>query len=196
MAGSMDEAITATKGLVDAAEATNNPHTLSFALLACGFAFRDAEPKRAIETLRRGLVTAEDSGNRGNETHLLANLFRLEYVHGDPLDALDHVTLAIRNYHDSGDTATMRTPLAILAAFLDRRGYFEAAATIIGFALSSFAAAAFPEVNTASAHVRDRLGDQAYEMLAGAGAAMTTAAMVAYAYDQINRARTELEQNR
>ncbi|HEY6574783.1 MAG TPA: NB-ARC domain-containing protein, partial [Mycobacterium sp.] len=192
MAGSMDEAITATKGLVDAAEATHNPHTLSFGLLACGFAFRDAEPKRAIETLRRGLVTAEDSGNRGNETHLLANLFRLEYVHGDPLDALDHVTSAIRNYHDSGDTATMRTPLAILAAFLDRRGYFEAAAMITGFALSSFAAAAFPEVNTAIAHLRDRLGDQVYESFAGKGAAMTTAAMVAYAYDQIDQARTEL----
>jgi hypothetical protein len=61
----------------------------SFALLACGFAFRDAEPERAIEALRRGLLLAQDSGNRGNETHLLANLFRLEYVHGDPLMALD-----------------------------------------------------------------------------------------------------------
>ena len=45
-------------GLVEAAEATDNPHALSFALLAHGFAFRDADPDRAREALRRGLVIA------------------------------------------------------------------------------------------------------------------------------------------
>ena len=41
-----------------AAEATDNPHALSFALLAHGFPFRDADPDRACEALRRGLVIA------------------------------------------------------------------------------------------------------------------------------------------
>jgi hypothetical protein len=36
------------------------------------------------------------------------------------------------------------------------------------------------------------LGDQTYESLARKGEAMTTAAMVTYAYDQIEQARTEL----
>jgi indolepyruvate ferredoxin oxidoreductase len=43
---------------------------LAFALLADGFAFRDADPDRAREALRRGLVIAHDSGNRDIETHL------------------------------------------------------------------------------------------------------------------------------
>ena len=97
VAGSEDEAMAATKGLIDAAEATGNPCVLSWALLAYGFAFRDADPDRAREAMRRGVVIAQDSGNRTNETHLAANLARLEAEHGDPLAALDHITLAIRN---------------------------------------------------------------------------------------------------
>ncbi len=44
-----------------------------------------------------------------------------------------------------------------------------------------------------SLHPGDVLGDQTYESLARAREKMTTAAMVAYAYDQIDQTRTELE---
>ena len=64
---SREEAMAAATGLIDAAEATHNPYALSFALLAYGFAFRDADPDRALDALRRGLVIAQDSGNRGIE---------------------------------------------------------------------------------------------------------------------------------
>ena len=40
---------------------------------------------------------------------------------------------------------------------------------------------AFPEINTTIAHLRDVLGDPAYESLACEGGTMTTAAMVTYA---------------
>ena len=53
IAGSEDEAMAAAKGLIDAAEATGNPCALSFALMAYGFAFRDADPDRAREAMRR-----------------------------------------------------------------------------------------------------------------------------------------------
>jgi hypothetical protein len=38
------------------------------------------------------------------------------------------------------------------------------------------------------------LGEQNYESIAQSGAAMTTAEVVAYAYDQIDQARAALEQ--
>jgi hypothetical protein len=38
-----------------------------------------------------------------------------------------------------------------------------------GFALNAIAAAAFPEITTAIAHLRDVLGDQIYESLARIG---------------------------
>jgi hypothetical protein len=62
-----------------------------------------------------------------------------------------------------------------------------------GFALSPFSAAAFPEITTAITHLRDVLGEATYESLARKGETMTTTAMVTYAYDQIDQARTELE---
>ena len=51
-------------------------------------------------------MIAQDSGNRYNETHLAVILCRLEAEYGDPLAALDYFTVAIRNYHDSGNTTT------------------------------------------------------------------------------------------
>ena len=80
----------------------------------------------------------------------------------------------------------------MLAAFSDRLGRYESAATIAGFAFSPLTAAVLPEFNTAIAHLRDILGDQTYESLARKGETMTTAAMATYAYDQIDQARAEL----
>ena len=143
--------------------------------------------------MRRGVVIAHDSGNRTIETYLASNLAGLEAEHGDPLAALDHVSLAIRKYRDSGNTTVLiRTPLAVLAALLDRLGVHEPAATIARFAISPFTAMATPELNAAIAHLRDVLGDQTYESLARAGETMTTAALAAYAYDQIDQVRAEL----
>jgi predicted ATPase len=191
-AGAGDEARAAATGLIDAAEATHNPYALAYALFGYGFAFFDADPVRALEALRRGLVIAQDSGNRYAESLLTAGASRVEAEHGDPLAALDYVTLTIRSFHDAGNTTLMRSPLATLAALLDRIGRYEPAATIAGFALSPLTATGFPEFNTAIAHLRDVLGDPAYESLARKGEAMTTAAMATYAYDQIDQARTEL----
>jgi tetratricopeptide (TPR) repeat protein len=184
--------MSATEGLIDTAEATANPFALSLALTAYAFACRNADPDRALEAMHRGLVIAQDSGNRYNETHLAANLAELEAERGDPLAALDHITLAIRNFHDSGNVATIRSPLTNLAVFLDRLGRHEPAATIAGFAFSPLTAAAFPQINATITHLRDVLGDQTYESLARTGETMTTAERATYAYDQIDQARTEL----
>ena len=193
IAGSFEKAKVASNGLIEAAEATRNPHALSYALLAHGFACRDTDPGRALEDMRRGLLIAHDSGNRANESHLAASLCRLEADYGDPLAALDYFALSIHNYQDSGNTTTIRVPLAILAAFLDRLGCHEPAATIAGFAFDPLTAAWVPEINTTITHLRDVLGNQTYESLARKGETMTTAAMATYAYDQIDQARTTLE---
>ena len=191
LAGCGEEARAAANGLIDTAEATHNPYVLSFALYVHGYAFRDADPAGALDAARRGLVIARDSGNRYAETLLAGVLCYLEAEHGDPLAALDYVTVAIGNFHDAGNTTGVRTGTSILAALFHRLGRHEPAATIAGFAVSPLTAVA--EFNTAIAHLRDVLGDPAYESLARKGETMTTAAIAAYAYDQIDQARTELE---
>jgi predicted ATPase len=193
LAGSGGEAMDSADGLIEAAEATGNPHLLAGALGAYGVASRDADPVGALNAVGRGLVIAQDSGNRTVASTLASTLARLEAEHGDPVAALDHLTLAIRNYHNAGDTTTIRAPLAILAALFDRLGRYEPAATIAGLALSPMAAAAVPEITTAITHLRDILGEATYESLAHKGETMTTADMVTYAYDQIDQARAELK---
>ncbi|MGA9675804.1 MAG: adenylate/guanylate cyclase domain-containing protein, partial [Mycobacterium sp.] len=192
MAGSGGEPMDSADGLIEAAEATGNPLFLTLALTAYGIAFRDADPVGALNALGRGLVITQDSGNRNNASGLAVYLARLEPEHGGTVSAFDHLTLAIRNYHNAGDTTTIRIPLAILAAIFDRLGRNEPAATIAGFALSPIAATGVPEITTAITHRREVLGDQTYESLARKGEPMTTAAMATYAYDQIDQARTEL----
>jgi hypothetical protein len=49
-----------------------------------------------------------------------------------------------------------------------------------------------PKITTAITHLGDVLGEATYESLALKGETMTTAAMVTYAYDQIDQARAEL----
>ncbi len=193
LAGSDEEAMDSADGLIEAAEATGNPHLLSLALGGYGLAFRDADPVGALDAMGRGLVIAQDSGDRAQASVLAPFLARFEAERGNTVSAFDHLTLAIRNYHNAGNTTTIRTPLAVLAALFVRFGRYEPAATIAGFALSPMAAAAFPEINTAITHLREVLGDQAYESLARTGETMTTTAMVTYAYDQIDQARTEFE---
>jgi predicted ATPase/class 3 adenylate cyclase len=192
VAGAGEEARAAANGLIEAAEATHNPFAPAYALWAYGFAFRDADPVCALEALRRGLVIAQDSGIRFVESLLATGLSQLEAEHGEPLAALGHITLGIRNFYESGNVAYIPLALATLAVFLDRLGRLEPAATIAGFAFGPVTASTVPQLSTAITHLSDVLGDQTYESLACKGATMTITAIVTYAYDQIDQARTEL----
>jgi tetratricopeptide (TPR) repeat protein len=192
LAGSGEEAMDSADGLIEAAEAIGNPLLLSVALWAYGLAFRDADPVGALNAVGRGLVIAQDSGNRAIASALAQFLALFEAEQGGTVAAFDHLTVAIRNFHNAGDTTTLRVPLGVLAALFARLGRYEPAATIAGFALSPLVAAAFPQLSTAITHLRDVLGDPAYESLARKGESMTTAQMVTYACDQIDQARTEL----
>ena len=90
-------------------------------------------------------------------------------------------------------TSNICDALATLAGLFEHLGRHEAAATIAGFAYSPVTAAWHAELATAIAHLREVVGDQAYESLAQRGETMTAAAMAAYAYDQIDQARAELK---
>jgi hypothetical protein len=194
--GLTDEAMEGAVGLIEAGIASNNPYMYTFAVAASGFPLHATDPGRAVDVCRKGLAAAKDSGNHFNESILALNLCRFEALEAVTMEALDHLTLVIRNYHDSGNVTSVRTPLGVLSAFLDRVGRFDEAATLAGFSLSPLALAASPELTTTIAHLREVLGDQAYESYARNGEAMTMAAVAAYAYEQIDQARARLEQQR
>ena len=184
----------AADGLIDTAEATGNPYALSFALLAYGFAFRDADPDRAREAMRRGVVIAHDSGNRVNETHLAGILARLEAEHGDPLAALDTSL-----WRSATTTTRVTPPMMRTAAGCPRRRFSTGSDATNRRPPSPVSRpipspqSRSPRFGTAITHLREVLGDQTYESLARKGETMTTAEMATYAYDQIDQARAELE---
>jgi predicted ATPase len=191
-AGFLEEARAAADGLIEAAIASNNPYMHTFATAAYAYCLSSAGSERDLALCRQGLVLAQDSGNRYNEAVLAAALARLESETIVTSAAVDHLSLVIRRWHDSGNFGNLVGPLAMLSAFLDRMGRFEAAATIAGFSGDLVSLASVPELTTTITHLREMLGDQHYESFASTGEAMTTAAVVAYAYDQIDQARAEL----
>lgn len=191
-AGETDAARAACDDLLATADATDDPGARSFALLAYGYALRDSRPRAAYEALRRGLTIARDSGNRMAELYIAVNLSALAGALGAPEETLDFLTAAINSFYDCGSYSQMVTPLVALAAHFDRIAYHEAAATIVGFAATTFALAAFPETAKTIAHLREVLGDKAYESFAQVGATMTNANVTRYALDQIDEARAEL----
>jgi predicted ATPase/class 3 adenylate cyclase len=191
-AGELDEAKAMCGDLLADAETIDNPGAQSYALLACGYAWRDDRPQAAYEALRRGLKIAQDSDNRMWESYLAVNLSGLAATHGAPTETLDFLTLAINNFYDTGSYSHMVSPLGVLAAHFDRIGRYEAAATIVGFAATTFALATIPEITATIAHLREVLGDKAYESLTHNGANMTNASAAQYALEQIEQARTEL----
>src|SRR5262249_31360835 len=132
--GAADEARAASEGIIATAGATHNPVVICYAVIAYGYPRRDTDPVMAHECFRRGLAIAQESGNRQLESHLAGNLSFVSAAQGDPLDAFDHLTRAIRNHCDSGSFSLLLTPLAVLAAVLDGLGRYKPAATICGFA--------------------------------------------------------------
>jgi hypothetical protein len=54
------------------------------------------------------LEIAQDNGNRGDESRIAGVLSHIEAIHGDPLSAFEYLALAIRNYHDAGNSANLR----------------------------------------------------------------------------------------
>jgi hypothetical protein len=61
-----------------------------------------------------------------------------------------------------------------------------------GFAATPATLSSHPEIDTVIAHLREVLGDEAYESLARRGEQLTNAAAAAYAFEQIDQARTKL----
>ena len=190
-AGANDEAMPVAKDLLNVADAIANPNTKALALNAYAWAYRDADPTAAYDVGLRAMYVARDSGNRFMEATISVGLSRLAVSHGDAMEALDYLVLAIRNYQDSGSFLLVSGPLAMMAILLDRFGRHEAAATLMGFGDLPSSRQVFPEVGSTTAHLREVLGDQNYESFVRTGAGMTTAAAAAYAFEQIDQVRAE-----
>jgi len=193
-AGLHDEAKEASKDFSAVADAVGNPHIASYALLAYGLAHHDADPAASCDAHRRGMQIAHDSGNRQLESYHAGNLSWLASGRDDPIEALDNATIALTRFYNTGHYSVLPSALAVLVSILDGLGLYEPAATLSAPASTEFSGATYPEIAKALAHLREVLGDEAFEQFARRGEAMTNAALAAYALEQIDSARAHLAQ--
>jgi predicted ATPase len=192
MTGSRLEAIEASEDLRHADRVTDNPALISWALLAYGHIRFDTDPIGAFEAHRLGAEIARETGNRVLETYHTSNLSRLAAKHGDSTQTLDFIAMSISGYLAAGNYFLLPQPMAVLAHYFDDIGQYAVAATLSGFATTSFATFYLPETETTISHLREALGDETYTALADRGKSMPNAAMAKYALEQIDRVRGEL----
>jgi predicted ATPase len=190
--GATDEAIVLSEDLMATADSLENPAVLGFALLARGLALRHVDAAAAFDVFRRGMVITEGSGNRLIHSHHAGSLGLLATQHGEPTEVFDSLTLAMRHFVEAGSIAHLHVPLAVLAIAFDQLGYPESAATIITFAETPLARNAILELGATISHLRETLGNEAFETLSAAGKKMTNIEMAAFALAEIDRVRADL----
>jgi predicted ATPase/class 3 adenylate cyclase len=191
-AGAHEEAVALSEELLDAFGDAANPALRCAALMDYAYTHGKTAPAEAFDALRRVLAIAQSNGDRQVESAVALNLSSVAANYADPEDALEFVDLAIRTYYESGSFGFVSRPMGILVALLDKLGEYEPAGTISHFFTSPMSAATYPEITAAVTHLREVLGDPAYESLVQTGSTMTQSAKVKYALAQIDRVRAEL----
>ena len=119
-------------------------------------------------------------------------LSRLEAEHGDPLAALDHVTLAIRNFHDAGNTTGCAARWRSSPPFSTGSDATNRRPPSPGSPSAPSRQRPYPSSTPRSPTCATSSATD-LRIARPQGETMTTAAMATYAYDQIDQARTELE---
>jgi predicted ATPase len=191
-ADAKDEAMATARNFLVIAEETDNPNIASYAQLAYGLAYHDANPSASYAAHRKGMQIALDSGNRQLESYHAGNLSWLAGSQGNPNEALDYVTVALTRFYDTGHFSVMPSAVAVLASILARLELYEPAAIISLPASTPFAGATYPEIHETVTRLRDVLGDEIYGRLAQRGASMSRAVLAAFCLEQIDLARAEL----
>ncbi|HYO02820.1 MAG TPA: adenylate/guanylate cyclase domain-containing protein [Mycobacterium sp.] len=162
-------------------------HAQAILALALKMAGADDEATAATEEL---LAVADTIDN----PNLAAwALFAYGTTHREvaPAAAYDALRRGLTIAQDSGSGQTASSIASMLSPLAITNGE-PPAAVVCGFAVNPFTQSSLPEIVSTVAHLRELLGDSSYESLARTGQNMTTAVMVRYTYEQIDRIRAEL----
>ena len=186
------EAMAIADDALDAARVHANPFWIAYAYHACGVAFTETEPARALDIYRLGLAYTRQHRLPILEALIASNAPLLEAVHGDLNQALNLFTTSINSFHQAGDPITLASTFGRLAVFFDRINRPEIAATVHGTITDHPVTNLVSGFVAAIDHVRNSLGTDTFDRCVATGAAMDTAEAVHYARTQIEVVRSEL----
>jgi len=175
-----------------AARSHANPNLFAVAFFGYGRAFAETDPAGALEAMRQALVLCHEHHMLALEGNLSREAAALEAVHGDPDQALELFESAIASLQRASDVANSAVAFADLAVLFDRLEQPNVAATLYGASAHHGDIGWVLNLPTVVAHLREALGQTAYDDCVATGTAMDFGDAVRYAHDQIQHARGQL----
>lgn len=191
--GRAPEAMAMAEETLAAARAHGNPFVTAFALYACGRAFIDADPVRALDIFREAFAYSREHRVPYVEMSTAQDAAGLEAVHGDVATGLAMFDTTIDSFHQSGNTADTSGTLATIAILFDRFERAEPAATIYGATTVHPGAGWVIGLPDLVDRLRTVLGAARFDECVATGASMELAEAVQYARAQIQLAQRDLD---
>jgi predicted ATPase len=186
--GRADEARTLAAETVAAARAHGNPFFVAGALSGFGRAFAETGPVRALGAIRDALDYSREHRLLVWEAVLSREAAGLEAAHGDPDQALELFETAISALQRASDVGNSAVAFAELAVLFDRLEQPDIAATLYGASARHGDIGWVLNLPTVVAHLRDELGQTAFDDRVAAGTAMDFSDAVQYAQHRIRLA--------
>jgi tetratricopeptide (TPR) repeat protein len=171
-----------------AARVRANPYLLADALYAYGLAVAETDPSRSLDAFHEALVTTDEHRISYLGVLIAREAARVEGHHGDRERALTLFDYVIDAFSRSANDVSLALSLAYVAAFFDRAGRPEVAATLCGV-VTHLTASVFRGHSRVISHLRAVIGDERFERCAATGAGMKLGDAARYARDQIRLAR-------
>jgi predicted ATPase len=190
--GRSSEAIALVDDTIAAARAHGNPWLTAHALNAAGYAYRDADPVRALAWSHRTLTYAIEHGSAFWEAGASQAAAPLEILHGDAHHALDLYDRALELFQQCGNVVAVAQTISLLAVAFDHLQRPHTAAILIG-ATARHLPAIWVQIRTPADTLRATLGDVTYERDFATGAELELPDAIRFAREEIDAARHELD---
>jgi len=192
-AGRVAEAVALADDAMVAARDLGSPYWNAYTLWIVGLAFSKTDPARALAVWDEGTAVVADHGVRFFEGFLSRDAALLHASHGQPERALALFETSIEAFVRSGAVSQLVITLASIPALLEQVGRPGAARTLLA-AMAGHPGSFHhvPTLDELRARLDARLGAEASERYAAAGAALDLPGAAAYAIDRLDAARKSL----
>ena len=191
--GRIEEALHLTEAALAAARELGNPYWLTYTMWIVGLAYSKADPDHALRTWDEALSYLGQHDVRFFEGFLTRDAALLHTSDGQLETALVLFATSIEAFVRSGAVAQLVISLASLPALFERLDRPSVAKTLAGaMARERASSRHVPSLPDLAGRLDVRLGQEAAERFAAAGAAMDVGDAASYALHQIDLARRAL----
>ncbi len=191
--GQVEQALLLTEPALAAARDLGNPYWLTYTLWIVGLAYSRSDPERALRTWDEAMTYLGEHDVRFFEGFLARDAALLHTSDGQLETALSLFGTSIGAFVRSGAVAQLVISLASLPALFERLDRPSIAKTLVGaMAREEGSAHHVPGLADLDGRLDARLGQEAADRFAAAGAAMDVRDAASYALHQIELARRAL----